>query len=90
MTPKESKVVEVASSEELAKFLKDFANGGEIGVERNGNRYFVFASDRRAEIKPSFRGDMKEAQALLDLIEYDFGAPRRSAQIELNESYTQK
>ena len=87
MATKESKIVEIASSKELAKFLKDFSNGGGIGVQRNGDRYFVSTLDKIVEIRPVFRGDMKEAQNLLDQIEYCFDAPRRNDQIQLNEQY---
>jgi hypothetical protein len=92
MATKESTIVEIASQEELSKFLKDFANGGGIGVERNGDRYFVFTAGEKAkrkEIRLAFRGDMDEAQYLLEQIEYCFGAPRTrtSAETQLNRQY---
>jgi len=83
----ESQVVEITSREELDKFMKDFANGGGVGVQRNGERYFLSTLDRTVEIKPSFRGDMTEAQMLSDYIEICFGAPRRSAELKLNPEY---
>jgi hypothetical protein len=41
METKESRVVEIASKEDLAKFLRDFSDGWGIGIERKGNRYFA-------------------------------------------------
>jgi len=90
MTTKESQIVEITSREELDKFMVDFANGGEVGAERNGNRCFVYTPDKIAEIKPVFRRDIKEAQRLLDYVEICFGTPRTSAQLQLNESYGQQ
>jgi len=91
MIPKESPVVEIASREEFVKFVRDFSNGGGIGVERNNDRYFVYTPNKKAELRFVYRGSPQTVQDLLNAIEISFATPRRTAaEIQLNDQYTEQ
>jgi len=85
METKESRVVEIASKEDLARFLGEFSNGGGIGIERKGNRYFVCTLDERVELVYSPNPNYLPSEFRSQIALYSFSPKpeRRSAVVKL-------